>query len=405
MTKINNTVQVSGISNKPLAELIQMAGKRFLARNEGADNNLVIDIFNEIDDWWGYGVNQLAYQLSQPHKDVTVRINSIGGSVTEGIAIRNLLKQHPKDVHTVGVGLAASIASVVLMAGDRVSMADNSFLMIHRPWALTGGDADWMKSMSVTLETMGGELENIYLNKIRKSGKLVNGSEDETLDKIRGWMKDETWFSASQALEIGLIDDVLDGEEFVTEENAGEWMDAVGVFAKVPQALQNKIYSFLNNGKMAKKKLTFFDQMKNLIDEFAGQEDADVEVENQEEGPDEEEENGPTEADLQAARELLESQGLTISEGSEDAEEEEEVEEEAEVVVAKKKVKPANQVTAAQLKAIRNEITRVIKEEEGDEGGLPSGGVGGNKKVFTNKKRAKAFDKLATSIMEKAARG
>ncbi|KAK0329192.1 hypothetical protein LTR94_037805, partial [Friedmanniomyces endolithicus] len=78
-------------------------------------------------------------------EQLTVRINSYGGSVTDGIAIHNALKRHKATVTTVVDGIAASIASLIAMAGDTVEMAENAQIMIHAPWGWNSGNSAAMR--------------------------------------------------------------------------------------------------------------------------------------------------------------------------------------------------------------------------------------------------------------------
>ena len=130
-------------------------------------------------------------------EQLDIRINSPGGSVFEGLAIYNSLKAHKAEKTVYIDGVAASIASVIAMAGDEIIMPENALLMIHDPHALAIGDAELMRKMADTLDKTAESLVSIYKDKCKKS-------EDEIRDK----MKDETWFSAAEAREFGLCDEI-----------------------------------------------------------------------------------------------------------------------------------------------------------------------------------------------------
>lgn len=183
-----------------LKDLAQAGGKSYIfnAAASTPEAPATIDIFGEIGDWWGYGVREMAFDLSQlpPSKPLTIRIHSPGGMVTEGLALRNLLKGHSGPVTTQGIGFVASIASVVLLAGNRVQMAENSFLMIHRPFMLAQGDSEDLRSGAALLDQMEENLVNIYVSAIQKNGK----DNEQTRGQVKEWLAQETWFTAQQAL-------------------------------------------------------------------------------------------------------------------------------------------------------------------------------------------------------------
>lgn len=126
-------------------------------------------------------------------KDLTIYVNSDGGSVPAGMAIANMIRRH--DGHTVGVvdGWAASIASVILFACDEIRMPNNTFLMIHKPSAACCGDADDMLRTATMLDTVQDGLEQVYRNKAK------DGTTDEM---IHDAVEAETWYTAAEAAEM-----------------------------------------------------------------------------------------------------------------------------------------------------------------------------------------------------------
>jgi ATP-dependent Clp endopeptidase proteolytic subunit ClpP len=127
--------------------------------------------------------------------ELTLRINSPGGSVFDGIAIYNALKRHPAKVIVTVEGLAASIASVILCAGDEVIMPKNALIMIHDPSAVVMGSARDMRSMAEALDKMRDGLVSAYHDKTGRDQP-----------DITDWMAKETWFDAEEALEAGFAD-------------------------------------------------------------------------------------------------------------------------------------------------------------------------------------------------------
>ncbi|MFH2075750.1 MAG: head maturation protease, ClpP-related [Pseudomonadota bacterium] len=159
-------------------------------------------IYEEIgEDFWGEGgITAKSFQkelsaIKAPQIDL--HINSPGGSVFDGITIYNLLKQHPANVTTYIDGLAASIASVVALAGDKVIMADNGLFMIHKASGMVVGTSDDMRDFAEKLDKVNGSIATAYIS---KTGK------DEP--EISGMMAAETWMTAQEALDFGFIDEI-----------------------------------------------------------------------------------------------------------------------------------------------------------------------------------------------------
>lgn len=170
----------------------------------------------------GFGANASEFisalsQLKGAH--INLHIHSPGGSVFEGHAIFNALRSHPGGVTTFVDGIAASMASVIAMAGKPVKMASNGFLMIHNPWATFSGDATEMRQEADVLDKLKEGLVRIYSE---KSG--------QTADTIRAAMDSETWFDAEEAVAFGFADEIYDGLEAVAKLD-------VSRFAKAPALL------------------------------------------------------------------------------------------------------------------------------------------------------------------------
>lgn len=172
---------------------------------------------DSLDSW--YKKDAIFYAM-QPLK---VYIDSPGGSVTDGNSLAALLRDHAMsnavEVETVGVGLVASIATSVLLAGTKVKMDKDALFMIHNPSAdFVSGDAKDLRSVAAALDVVKNQLLTMYVNRIKKAGKLKNGSEEETRTMVANWMNNETWFTAQEALDYGFIDEIHETKE---EEKAG----------------------------------------------------------------------------------------------------------------------------------------------------------------------------------------
>jgi len=128
---------------------------------------------------------------------ITVHINSPGGAVFEGLSIHNALLEHPARIEVVIDGLAASIASVIAMAGDRIIMPEAAMLMIHDPWTLSLGNADQLRSDAAMLDKVRDTIVTAYRNR--------TGLDRDT---IIGLMNAETWYTAQEAVDAGFADEI-----------------------------------------------------------------------------------------------------------------------------------------------------------------------------------------------------
>jgi ATP-dependent Clp endopeptidase proteolytic subunit ClpP len=154
------------------------------------------------DFWSGGGVTAKKFQeelAAIKAKQIDLHINSPGGAVFDGIAIYNLLKQHPATIDTYIDGLAASIASVIALSGSRVIMAANALFMIHNPSGFVMGTAEDMRKTADVLDKVRSTMSGVYSGKTGKAEKEINGLLD-----------DETWFTADEAMAAGFVDEISD---------------------------------------------------------------------------------------------------------------------------------------------------------------------------------------------------
>lgn len=184
-----------------------------------------IHIYEEIG-YWGVNAKQFADDLKglRGISTIQLRINSPGGSVFDGTAIYNCLKQHPATVVAYIDGLAASMASVIAMAADRIVMPENALMMIHNPWTVSYGDAEQLRKDADLLDKVKASLISAY----RRSGK----SDDE----IAALMDAETWFTGEEAVAAGFADEV----EAAIPLAASAGFGLLDQFNKTPQALNPK---------------------------------------------------------------------------------------------------------------------------------------------------------------------
>lgn len=172
--------------------------------------------------------------------DINLYINSPGGSVFEGVAIHNMLKRHKAAVTVHVDALAASIASVIAMAGDTIVMPKNSMLMIHNPWTFAMGNAAELRKVADDLDRIGGSAFQTY---IQKAGdKLSETKLQEMLDA-------ETWLSADEAYEFGLCDLVEEANQMAA--SVSEEMFAK--YKNVPKQIIEQPDKQITAGEMAQR--------------------------------------------------------------------------------------------------------------------------------------------------------
>jgi ATP-dependent protease ClpP protease subunit len=172
------------------------SGRAFSARI--VDGREIIDLFDEIGPF-GVSAGDFQARMRDVQGPVTVRINSPGGDVFDGLAIFNALATHPGDVRVEVVGVAASAASVIAMAGDTIAIADNAFLMVHRAWGLTVGNTADHAEAAALLDQVDGSMVSTYAKR--------TGQPAATIKRL---MADETWLGADAAIEAGFADEKLE---------------------------------------------------------------------------------------------------------------------------------------------------------------------------------------------------
>ena len=172
----------------------------YYAPANAAGDPATVQIFDQIgEDWYG-GSGLSAKQFSDVLNEIgngplLVEINSPGGNVWDGLSIYNQLRGRKAPVTTRVVGIAASIASIIALAGDRVEMADAALMMIHDPSGMASGTSEDMRKMAEALDQHAEVLVGVYAKKTGRSP-----------ESIRAAMRAETWFTTAEALAFGLVD-------------------------------------------------------------------------------------------------------------------------------------------------------------------------------------------------------
>ena len=189
------------------------------------------------DEWDGLDAKTLFGLIAGSDDDLTVRINSPGGYVMEGLAIFNALAAAKVAGRKVTVhidGLAASMASVIAMAGDEIIMADNSLLMIHNPWDVAIGDARELRAAADKLDVIRDQLVRIY------SGQTGISAED-----LIPMLDAETWLTSEQALEQKFVTSV-------TEASSAAACDVTAFgFRKAPESPRISAMAMIGKPKAA----------------------------------------------------------------------------------------------------------------------------------------------------------
>lgn len=162
-----------------------------------SQSEAVVSLYDEIG-YFGITAADFVRDLGKvTAQSITLRINSPGGDVFDGVAIYNALKSHPANITVYVDGIAASAASFIAMAGDRISMMKHSQMMVHDASGLCIGPADDMRKTADLLDKISDNIASIYAER-------AGGTTEEWREKMRG----EMWLSDSEAVACGLADDI-----------------------------------------------------------------------------------------------------------------------------------------------------------------------------------------------------
>lgn len=174
-----------------------------------SDDDRTISMMDVIgEDYYGEGVSAKRVGAALRRvgdQDVIVNINSPGGNFFEGLAIYNLLRNHSQKVTVNVIGLAASAASFIAMAGDEINVAQAGFLMIHNTQLCACGDRNDFQDIIDTMSAFDDVLSGIYATR--------SGAKKAT---IAAMLDNETWLSGEQAVEQGFADRLLEPSEIET---------------------------------------------------------------------------------------------------------------------------------------------------------------------------------------------
>ncbi|MDP9557868.1 UNVERIFIED_ORG: ATP-dependent Clp endopeptidase proteolytic subunit ClpP [Pseudomonas parafulva] len=199
------------------------------------------------EDWYGEGVTLKRIDAALRaigDREVTVYINSPGGDMFEGIAIYNRLREHKQKVTTKVLGMAASAASVIYLAGSERQVASSAFLMIHNCWTFLSGNRHYLRDVSDDMEEFDAAMADLYAE--------TSGQPVEDMAEL---MDDETFIRGKRAVELGLATGLLAATEVTereTEEtgqaNALKAMDAALAKAGMPRSERRELFATFKSG-------------------------------------------------------------------------------------------------------------------------------------------------------------
>lgn len=212
---------------------------------QGAEENTIsiLDVIGE-DFWTGGGVTSkrvAAALRAIGDQDVVVDLNSPGGDFFEGVAIYNALRAHPRKVTVRILGLAASAASVIAMAGDEIQIGKAGFLMVHNAWVVAIGNRHDLADAAKTMEPFDDAMATVYAD--RSGAKKAKAAE---------WMDNETWFNGEQAVAEGLADGFLPADAVAVDKtkaasaadvNATRRLDAILAKTGMPRTERRALLS------------------------------------------------------------------------------------------------------------------------------------------------------------------
>ena len=341
-----------------------------------------IDILGEISESVN-SYNVVQREISNARgKELNLVISSGGGSVTEGMAIADLIANYPEETTATGIGLVASIATVVLLAADNVKMTENAFMMIHRPWSYTMGNADELEATAELLDKMEAKLLDIYTASVIKR----KGDQKNLKEIITNMMAAETWLTAQEALEFGFIDEIVK----VGEKNIDmlPLQNSLNKFLNVPAALLTNTKKEDDMGNSILEKIK---SLLNSIDETPVVENV-IEEEKVIEEPEMDE--------VEKAISMLKEKGYIVMSPDEMDAINSKQKEEMESMYKKSdeqknsigEIESVLETLSTELVALRNQVKKGV--------GLPSGGTTAEK-IIETKAKSSPFDSFAGLVKNK----
>ncbi|WP_077582630.1 ClpP-like prohead protease/major capsid protein fusion protein [Rodentibacter caecimuris] len=217
------------LSPKAMTMKTKTNNQSWFSIKAAAKDTADISIYDEIG-FWGVTAQQFSKELKalgNNLKQINLHIHSPGGDVFDGIAIYNLLKNHPANKTVYIDGLAASMASVIAMVGDEVIMPENAMMMIHKPWGIQGGDAEDMRKYADLLDKVENTLIPAYAE---KTGK--------TPEELAEMLSAETWLNAKECVEQGFADKLAEPLVAMASIQSKKLED----YSNMPKAMKDMLF-------------------------------------------------------------------------------------------------------------------------------------------------------------------
>lgn len=217
-------VKKAGVSGKASPKI------HVRAKDESAE----IEIYDPIDEEpFGVSAKMVTSELKALRKkgvkSLDLRINSPGGSVFEAQAIYARLQEWPGNITVHVDSLAASAASVIAMAGDKIKMAAGAQMMIHAPWTIAIGNARDFRDTADLLDRVQRSITKAYTAR--------TGLDEKKVGDLLNHLPDGTWMDAEQAVELGFADEVVEPVRVAASYDVGRWLDMYNAPKKVVEEL------------------------------------------------------------------------------------------------------------------------------------------------------------------------
>jgi len=208
---------------------------------EASSKSADVYIFDEIGTFRLTAQSFIQEIKSYKDTPMSLHINCVGGDVFEGMAIYNVLKKRTARTTVYIEGIAASMGSVIALAGDEVVMAENSLFMIHNAWGGAMGEATEIRKTAALLDKISGEIADIYTKKTNLP-----------YNRVKEMMDEETWLSADEAFNLGFIDSISDAIKVAAKYDVSKFKNITD------KEIQNKLSVNLKSKKMTEELKNWF---------------------------------------------------------------------------------------------------------------------------------------------------
>lgn len=239
MSKLNELMQGNPIKNE------------IAVKNEEGKTSKIF-LYGTVGSYYGFSLNRIQEALKNIEgNEIEIHINSYGGDLFEGIAIKNLLKQRDEKIIIYIDGIAASAASIIAMSGDEIIIPADAQLMIHNPWTFAAGNAKELHKIADDLIKMQTSLEESYL-------KRFVGSREE----LKTLLDEETYLTAEESIAFGLADRL---DEAIIEDKVKEKTSAKAKLLETLNSSKKEIAAETKKPEEEQKEIKSMNIFENLI--------------------------------------------------------------------------------------------------------------------------------------------